>query len=462
VKAGDDLYLESWLHSVIRAMQEKDVSFRSTLLPGTFTGLSRSDVEKYQLFNLQRTVHYAAENSSYYREQFEKFGIKPEDIRELNDLKMLPFTEPHQLAEAPYRFLCLSRAQIARIYTFITSGTTGPQKKIFWTFGDLEKIIRFMAAGIGVVANSADVVQICLPNGRPYSQADLLYRGVERIGATPVLAGMDLSARGHLDLIEQSHSTVLFGYAGHIFRLTKELQAFCDLSKKGVKALFLAAEYLPDIRRQELQNIWNCRIYTHYGLTEMGLGVAVECEAGDGYHFNEADLLLEIVDPHTGHPVPPGVEGELVFTTLNREAMPLIRYRTHDISSLMPESCPCGATGLLRFSAVKKRLETIIVLNNGDEIYPTVFDETLYSISGLVDYQVIVTKQNDLDHLKFKIELRKESNDSILEIQEKLLAAPVIAKSLSSGNMVAPHIEILSPGALRTANRAKKLIQDQR
>jgi len=128
----------------------------------------------------------------------------------------------------------------------------------------------------------------------------------------------------------------------------------------------------------------------------------------------------------------------------------------------MPESCPCGATRLLKFSAVKKRLETIIVLNNGDELYPTVFDETLYSISGLVDYQVIVTKQNDLERLKFKIELREESNDSILEIQKKLLAAPLIAKSLSSGSMVAPQIEILSPGALKAVSRAKKLILDQR
>jgi phenylacetate-CoA ligase len=456
------LYLETWLHSIIRAMQEQDVLFQRILPPNACGGFSRSDVDKYQLFNLQRTLQYSAERSSFYRDQFRKFGIDPKDIQELNNLNLLPFTEPHELAEAPYRFLCLSRAQIARVYTFVTSGTTGPQKKIFWTQGDLERIIRFMAAGIGTVANSTDVVQICLPNGRPYSQADFLFRGVERIGAIPILAGMDISASKYLDMIEQSGSTILFGYAGHLFRLTKELQPVCDLSRKGVKALFLAAEYLPDVRRQELQRIWNCRIHTHYGLTEMGLGVAIECEAGNGYHFNEADLLLEIVDPQTGRPVSPGQEGELVFTTLNREAMPLIRYRTHDISRLIPEPCACGATSLLKFAGVEKRLESILVLEDGDEIYPTLFDEILYSIPGLIDYRVIVTKREGLDCLEFKIELMEGMSRRILEVQEKLLTAPIIAKNLRSGKMAAPCIEILGPGALRAANRAKKLIADLR
>ena len=456
------MYLEAWLHSIIRATQEQDVFFQGILPSSSRDRFSRSDVEKYQLFQLQRTLQYSAERSSFYRDHFHKAGIEPEDIRELKDLSALPFTRPQQVAEAPYRFLCLSRAQIERVHTFVTSGTTGPQKKIFWSQGDLERIIRFMAAGIGTVAESTDVVQICLPDGRPYSQADLLYRGVQRIGATPVLAGMDLSASRYLELLEHSHSTVLFGYAGHLFRLTKELQRSCDLSRKGVKALFLAAEYLPDVRRKELQNIWNCRIHTHYGLTEMGLGVAVECEAGDGYHFNEADLLLEIVDPCTGRPVAPGEEGELVFTTINREAMPLIRYRTHDVSHLIPESCLCGATSLLKFSAVKKRLESILILENGEEVYPTLFDDPLCSIPGLIDYRVIATRKGGLDCLEFKIELLEKSNDRIAEIREKLLEAPVIAKNMRSGKMSSPHVEILEPGALKAANRAKKLIADRR
>ena len=145
--------------------------------------------------------------------------------------------------------------------------------------------------------------------------------------------------------------------------------------------------------RQELKRIWNCDIRTHYGLTEMGLGVAVECEAQDGYHFNEADLVLEIVHPETGAPVPAGEEGEMVFTTLTREAMPLVRYRTHDLSRLIREPCTCGAASLLKIDTVKKRLESIATVGDGDEIYPSLFDDVLFEIPGVVDYQVIATRE---------------------------------------------------------------------
>jgi phenylacetate-coenzyme A ligase PaaK-like adenylate-forming protein len=214
---------------------------------------------------------------------------------------------------------------------------------------------------------------------------------------------------------------------------------FCDLSQTGVRVLFLAAEYLSGAMRRELQKIWNCRIHTHYGLTEMGLGVAIECTAGNGYHLNEADLLLEIVDPQTLEPVAAGQEGEIVFTTLNREAMPLIRYRTHDISRLIPEPCSCGASSMLKIAAVKKRRGSIIVLGSGDEIYPTLFDDVLFETPGLVDYQVLVLRQEHADRLDFKIELMSKSEDRISEIKEKLLAATVISNSLKTGKWWSSH-----------------------
>jgi phenylacetate-coenzyme A ligase PaaK-like adenylate-forming protein len=234
------------------------------------------------------------------------------------------------------------------------------------------------------------------------------------------------------------------------------------LSDKGVKVLFLAAEYLPDARRQELQKIWDCRVHTHYGLTEMGLGVAVECEARNGYHFNEADLLLEIVDPRTGKPVAAGHEGELVFTTLNREAMPLIRYRTHDISRLIVEPCPCGAASLLRIDKVKKRLESIVTLGSGDAMYPALFDDVLFEVPGLIDYQVVVSSVEGMDRLDFKIEMIGECADRISEIKKKLLSAPLIAKNLAAGRMKEPGLELAGFGALQSAGRAKKMIVDRR
>jgi phenylacetate-CoA ligase len=456
------LFLETWIHGIIQALRRQDAAFRSLLpafTPGRFV---RADVEAYQRFNLRRSVNYCCEKSPFYRDQFRSAGITPADINGREDLSLIPFTEPGHIAEAPYRFLCLSRAEIARVHTFVTSGTTGPQKKLFWTQADLDRITDFMAAGIGTVATKADVVQIFLPDGRPNSQADLLRQGVRKLGATAVVSAGNLSAAEHLALLDRCHSTILFGYAGNLFRLSKELQTVDDLRHKGVKVLFLAAEYLPDSRRQELQALWNCRVRTHYGLTEMGLGVAVECEAGDGYHYNEAGLILEIIDPQTGEPVEDGREGELVFTTLNREAMPLLRYRTHDISRLITEPCACGATSLLKFGHVKKRLDSMVTLASGEEIYPALFDDVLFGVPGLIDYQLSVTRDEGKDRLDFTIEMMPECTDRTSEIRGKLCSATVIAKSTAAGMMAAPNIEIVHWGALLHADRAKKLIVERR
>jgi phenylacetate-CoA ligase len=456
------LYIEYWLHKILKATLETEPEYRRFANKSDLNQISRSDVETYQSYRLQRILQYCCDHSSFYRESFASAGLRPENIRDPRELVKLPFTEPRDLAEVPYRFLCTSQSEIARPHTFVTSGTTGPRKKVFWTRRDLERITDFMSAGIGMVATQQDVVQINLPDGRPNSQADLLFKGVKKFGATPVLSGMDLGAQEFLNVVADFHSTIIFGYTRRLFRLSKELQLKQDLRGKGVRVLFLAAEYLPIAMRKELEKIWNCRIHTHYGLTEMGLGVAVECSAGNGYHFNEADLLLEVVNPRTGERVPPGEEGELVFTTLNREAMPLIRYRTHDVSRLIAGSCPCGASTLLRIDTVRKRLDSILEIGDGDEICPTYFDDTLFEVPGLIDYQMTVTKEKDKDRLDFKIEMISKPGNRSAEIKDKLLSVPIVAKNIAAGRMVAPRIDIVGWGALQSVGRAKKMIIDCR
>lgn len=317
-----------------------------------------------------------------------------------------------------------------------------------------------MAAGIGTVAKPGDRVLILLPDGRAYSQADLLFKGTKKFGAKPLVASFDIPAPELLRIIEETECDVIFAYTRRLFRLTRELQTRTDLSNR-VGVLFLAAEYLPDPMRQDLQKIWGCRIHTHYGLTEMGLGVAVECAAGDGYHFNEADLILEVVDPLTGELVEDGVEGELVFTTLNRQAMPLIRYRTHDLSRVIPDPCACGASSLLKFGAVKKRLENIVNIGDRDELYPSLFDNVLFEFPGILDYQVTIKKDGGLDRLDFRIEMLP-GEAPIPEICQKLLASPIISKNISSGRMSPPSVEAAVPGFGLSIGREKKMILDCR
>jgi phenylacetate-CoA ligase len=443
------LYLEQWIHEIVGNVLRSE-------------HVTRHEIEAYHLLRLRQALRYSYERSSFYHALFDKAGIVPDDVRSLHDLSHIPCTEPQHLSESPYRFLCVSQAEVARPYSFVTSGTTGPKKRIFWSQGDLERIIEFMAAGIATVADSDDTVQIMLADGRPYSQADLLYQGVQKIGAKPVLAAMDLKPEEFWQLIQSSRSSVLFGYTGRLFRISKELEAKQQLSAAGMKALFAAGEYMPDDMRKEMQRLWHCPVHTHYGLTEMGLGVAVECEARNGYHFNEAGLLLEVIDPQTGKAVPAGEEGELVFTTLTREAMPLIRYRTHDISRLMPDLCPCGATTLMRIDSVRKRLDSMITFENGDQIYPSLFDDVLFETPGLIDYRAVLSREEGKDCLSFTVEVLFAAEDLIPTIRGKLLSVPVISKNVSDGRMVEPRVQLAALGALQSTGREKKLLADIR
>jgi phenylacetate-CoA ligase len=456
------LQLQSWIHAVIAENRAKDEAFRRFAAEYGGRPGPRRPIEAYRDFNLQRTLRYAYEKSGFYKEQFLACGLTPEDIPGFEQLSRFPLTDPRDLSLHPNHFLCTSQSEVARPCTFVTSGTSGPRKKIFWSRWDIERITDFMAAGIATVAEPDDTVQILLPSGGPDSQADLLRQGVEKLGSRALVTGMDATAREQIEKLEEFHSTIVFGYAGYVFRISKELQPRYDLRSKGVRVLFLAGEYLPAARRHELESIWGCSVRTHYGLTEMGLGVAVECDGADGYHFNEADLLLEIVHPETGERLPPGEEGELVFTTLTREAMPLIRYRTRDLTRLLEEPCRCGAAGLQKFDVVRKRLDGIVTLANGAEICPAVFDDLLYRFRDIIDYRVKLLGGNNKERLEFTIETARKNEDTLREIRSAILGAPILEKSLASGAMEAPVVEFAAMGHPASTNREKKRVLDCR
>ena len=160
--------------------------------------------------------------------------------------------------------------------------------------------------------------------------------------------------------------------------------------------------------------------------------------------------------------MPAGEEGELVFTTLTREAMPLIRYRTHDLSRLILEPCPCGEASLLKIDTVKKRIESIATIGDGDEIYPALFDDVLFEIPGVVDYQLTAARENGMDHLGFKVEMIPDQTGRISEVRKKLVSTPIIAKNLSAQKMFEPAIELVPWGGLQSVGRAKKMIIDHR
>jgi len=455
--------IEQWLHDKIRRAAEEEPEFRRFLGKEILEQVTKADAGKFQLFQLKKTLFYVYNKSPFYQELFTNKAIKPDDIKSLSDLASLPFTDPDDVAESPYQFLCVSAGNVARPITFTSSGTTGPQKRVFFTRSDIDKMVEFMEIGIRTVAKRGDVVQILLPGGSRLGQLDLLAQGVEQMGGLPIKAGTGLSPDEQLELVKKHKSTVLFVRTGRLYRMTQELLAKgYELDNLGVKTLFLTSEYLPGAMRKRLESIWNCEVSCHYGMSEMGLGVAVECQAHDGFHLNEVDILLEMIDPKTGEVITDGSQGEMVFTTLNREGMPLIRYRTHDISRLSTEPCSCGASTLIKFAKTTHRLESIVKVGDGDEIYPSLFDEVLYEMPEVVDYQVNLNRLSGKDSLSFIVEVTQVNDRVKEEVRKKLSSPPVVETNISAGRMTESKVELVGLGGLKRSGRAKKLIADNR
>jgi len=457
----ETIYLESWLHNIIREKLQKDTEFRKWMGRKELPQITRADIDQYHVFKFRKTLAYASKKSVFYRDLLKKTGIRVDDIRSLEDISKFPFTEPQDIAQNPYHFTCVSLGDITHVTTFTSSGTIGPQKKTFFTDNDLKTMTDFMAIGMRTVAGEGDIVQIMLPHARANDQADLLAQGVRKMGGIPVVTGNSPGAVDQIKKIDEVHPNILFAETSYIWRITQETCRHYDLKAKGINTIFMTSEFLSESMRRQLQNIWNCDVHMHYGMTEMGLGVSVECHAHEGYHYNEADLMVEVIDPKTGEVLDDDAEGELVFTALNREAMPLIRYRTHDISRLISEPCKCGASTLRRIAPVTRRRESIVKIGD-DELYPSVFDELLFSIPDIIDYQVSLTTKEKKDILSFKIAVAREDENTCHVISEVLSGHPLIKKNLAVNKLALSPIELVGSGTLIRMNRAKKLISDKR
>jgi phenylacetate-CoA ligase len=455
------IILESWLHDTIRKKLLEDMEFRQWMGCETLPQVTRDDVDRYHVFLFRKALSYASAKSVFYRDLVKNAGIRVEDITSLEDISKIPLTTPESIAQYPYHFACMSLGDITSITTFASSGTTGPQKKVFVSDNDLERMTDFMAVGMRAVAGQGDIVQIMLPSRRPNDQSSLLAIGVRKMGGIPVVTGNYLSPEEQIQKINENHPSVLFAETSYMWRVTQETCQAHDLKTKGVKTIFLTAEHLTDSMRKQFHDIWRCDVNVHYGMTEMGLAVSIECEAHDGYHCNEADLMVEIVHPETGKAIADDEEGEIVFTTLHREAMPLIRYRTHDISRFIGAPCGCGASTLKKIVPVTRRYEAIVKIGD-DELFPSIFDEILFSIPGIIDYQATLTKDETKNYLTLKIEARKTDEEIQEVIKEKLSSSPIIKKNTDMDILELLPVQFVEQGSLARVERAKKLIADKR
>ena len=428
------IFLEEWIHKRIGDEVRKDAALNDFL--GENNGeFCRAILEKFKIYKLQKILEYVYERSPFYREVFEKHQIRPTEVRSLSDLSKIPFTQPKDILDDPYRIPCVSIGAISRIFTLTSSGTTGDNKKVFFTQGDLHRIADLLATHTKIVCGDRkNVVQILLPGSRPFGQADLLAKGVEMAGSIPVITGITSDPIEQIEAIKKNQSTVLVGYPSYFYRITQETKQKYNLKDLGVNGIVTTGENTPSSMRSAIKGAWKVDIFSHYGLVEMGLSVGMECHVHKGYHIDEADFIVEIVDPYSDKVLEEGREGEVVITTLSREGMPLIRYRTGDLSKIIEGCCECGSI-LRRIDMMNKRVSSAIKLGN-IELYPSTFDESLFSIPEIVDYQVVVREEGGKVKLVFNIESVEGGKTTQFAIEKVISEHP-----LFRGPMIKNKIE---------------------
>lgn len=347
---------------------------------GASLPLSREDIEAWQLIRLQETLELACSNSPFYRQKLQGLPA-PEGLQ---DLANLPCTSEAELRANSLAMLCVSQNEVQRSVSLASSGTTGSPKRLFFSEGDLELTMDFFHHGMAELVSPGQRVLILLPGDTPDSTGDLLARALARMEVQARILGLVSNPEAAVQAAVDFQAHCLVGFPLHLLAMAR----CCEHSHPDWRpaSVLLCSDYIANSVKRELSRIWQCACHSHYGTVETGLGGGVECSALDGVHLREADLLVEILDPAGNKPLPLGKWGEITFTTLTRQAMPLVRYRTGDLGRLMPGRCACGSS-IARLDQVQGRLGQRFPLADGSALTMGRLDELLLDLPGIMDFR---------------------------------------------------------------------------
>lgn len=380
--------------------------------------LSRAEMEALQLSRLQETVARVYEKVPYYRAKMDEQGVKPQDIKTLADLAKLPFTTKQDMRDTyPFGLFAVDKEELVRIHA--SSGTTGKPTVVGYTRGDLDTwtdcVSRIACMG---GASSKDVAQICFGYGM-FTGALGLHYGLENIGAAIVPSSTGNSEK-QLMYMKDFNTTLLVATPSYALRLAEVARetGINPQTDLGVKIALVGSELLTDAMREEMHNAWgrDVLITSNYGMSElMGPGVSGECLEHCGMHINEDYFIPEIIDSVTGEVLPAGEKGELVITCIKKEGLPLIRYRTKDVTRLFYEPCKCGRT-TCRMENLSGRSDDMLKIR-GVNVFPGQIEEVVLSVPELgPHYEIIVEREGYTDKLTVRVELVK-ATDSFAELQ---------------------------------------------
>ncbi len=421
--------------------------------------MDREEIEQVQLERLEATLNRVARNVPFYRKRFAEIGFEPDDLRSIADLRRLPFTTKADFRENhPYGLFAVPLRDVVRVHA--SSGTTGMSTAVGYTRNDLAHwsnlVARVLVAG-GV--GKGDVVQVAFDYGL-FTGAFGFHQGAERIGAS-VIPVSSANARRQIGILQDYRSTALVGTPSYALQLADALdEAGVNPSALSLRYGLFGAEPWSESMRREIEHRLKLVATDNYGLSEvMGPGVAGECLDKAGLHVNEDHFLVEVIDPETLELAAPGEVGELVITTLTREALPVIRFRTRDLASIDLRPCPCGRT-FARMSRVKGRTDDLLILR-GAKVFPSEIEQVLFEVEGAAPhYQILLERQGGGDAATLLVEVSEatffDEMKRLAELKER------IERRLASELGVALDVKLVGKHAIERSHGKAKRVVDRR
>ena len=414
-------------------------------------------LKEMQLERLKNVVHYVYEHVPFYRRKLKEAGVEPSDIKSLDDIKKLPFTTKDDLRKnAPFGLLAVPLHECIELHA--SSGTTGVPITVCYTKNDIEVWSEVMARCLSMAGlTKKDIFQIPIPYGT-FTGAFGFHYGGQKIGALIIPTGKGQSER-QVEIMRYYGTTFLAGvvsYALHLGQVARRMGI--EPSSLNIKNGIFGAEMMTKGMKEKIKEMWNMDVHDIYGLTEMcGPGVSADCNVHDGLHLWQDHFLAEIIDTKTGDVLGKEEEGELVLTTLTKEGMPILRYRTRDISFLYASSeCDCGRTHI-RHAPIKGRSDDMVIIK-GTNIFPGQIEEAIMRHKEMAgDWAMIIERTNDTDTLIIKAETKKKvSKEEEERIRKELTTSIQVITTLT------PKIEILPPGSLPREGIKAKRVFDRR
>lgn len=449
--------LEEWMAIKARATIKGNAALRKKFGSTVPQEMTRDVFDEYQMFRFREQMAYARENTPHYGRKLEGFDI--DSIKTYEDLEKVPFTTPDEVAADPFHFFAVSRTKVKKEFT--TTGTSGVRKTIGYTVNDLISKIDIVASALKDIGMGLeDSLHVMFPTVSAWDPSLVMVGACKILGyGSSTCSDTDISVQ--METMRKAKTTFIIGLPSFIYRVTVLGSRDADLRSLGIKKIISTSEPLSEGMRESLEDAWGCKVLDVWGMTEFGLACAVECNEQEGLHTDEANMLFEVIDPETGRHVPPGVEGELVISSLNAEGTVLLRYRTRDLAAMIDPPCACGKSFNRKLRKPSGRLDMQYKIGLGSKTFPVMFDDVLFADPAVVDYQLEIGKDGYKDTLNFTVEARETGDDVANRLVDAIKGIYEVSQGMEEELIAEPVMRFVEVGSMEYSAKAKKIVDNR-